>query len=86
MFAAYDVAVIPIIVGLVELLKGVGLPKKWCPVASVVLGIVGGVVYLCPSDVKMGIISGLVIGLSASGLYSSGKNMVNKNEEDGLNG
>lgn len=86
MFAAYDIALIPIIVGLVELLKGIGLPKKWCPVASVILGIAGGIVYLCPNDLKMGIISGLVIGLSASGLYSSGKHMVIKNGEDDLNG
>lgn len=36
---------IPVIVGLVDALKGYGLPKKWWPVVSVLLGIAGGVVY-----------------------------------------
>lgn len=84
MLAAYDVALIPLIVALIELLKGAGLPKKWLPIVSIILGIAGGVVYICPHDLKGGIIIGLMLGLSASGLYSGSKHMIEKsNNEEG---
>jgi len=82
MLAAYDVALIPLIIALVELMKGVGLPKKWDPIASLILGIAGGVVYICPHDMKGGIIVGIMLGLSASGLYSGGKHMFKRSKED----
>ena len=43
MIEVYDVALIPLIVGLVELLKGFGLPKKWLPIVSILFGITAGV-------------------------------------------
>ena len=42
MFQVYDVALIPIIIGLVEILKGIGLPKKLMPFISVILGLAAG--------------------------------------------
>lgn len=83
MLAAYDIALIPLIVALIELLKGAGLPKRWLPIVSVVLGIAGGIIYICPDDFKGGIIIGLMLGLSASGLYSGSKHMIEKNDEKG---
>lgn len=72
----YQVAIVPLIVGVVELLKGLGLPNKFsAPVASL-LGIFAGVFYLYPMDIPKGIIVGLSLGLSASGLYSGTKNTV----------
>ncbi|PID23256.1 hypothetical protein CSV61_02075 [Sporosarcina sp. P3] len=68
-----DMVLIPVIVGLVDALKGYGLPKKWWPVVSVLLGVGGGVVYVYPGDWVSGVLSGLVMGLSAGGLYSGGK-------------
>lgn len=81
MFEVYDVALIPLILALVELLKGLGLQKKFLPVASVLFGLAAGIFYVYPGDVKGGIIVGLMLGLSASGLYSSGKNMLEKSDE-----
>jgi len=81
MIEIYDVAAIALIVGLVEVLKGFGLTKKWQPVVSILFGLAAGVFYVYPADLKGGIIIGLMLGLSASGLYSSGKNMLEKGDE-----
>lgn len=75
-----DVLLIAVIVGLVELLKKLNLPHKLLPVASLVFGLIGGVFYLFPHDLKAGILTGIIIGLSASGLYSGVKNTVENNE------
>jgi len=72
----YDVAIIPLILGIVELLKQVGLPSKFAALVSVILGIVIGVVYASPEDIKKGILVGLALGLAASGLYSGTKSTV----------
>ena len=76
-----EAIIIAIIVGLVELLKQAGLPKKASPLVALAFGIAGGVIYLFPGDVKAGIFMGLVMGLSASGLYSGGKAILEHKEE-----
>lgn len=78
MFEVYNVALIPLIIGLVEIMRGLGLAKKWLPIASLLFGVAAGVFYIYPSDLKAGIIVGLMLGLSASGLYSGSKNIVKK--------
>ena len=70
----YDIAIVPLIVGLVELVKKLGLPNKFCPIVGVVLGIVIGIVYISPADITKGILVGASLGLSAVGLYSGTKN------------
>lgn len=70
----YDIAIVPLIVGLVELVKKLGLPSKFCPVVSVILGIIIGLVYISPDDVAKGVLVGASLGLSAVGLYSGTKN------------
>ena len=86
-----EAIIIAIIVGLVELLKQAGLPKKASPLVALAFGIAGGVIYLFPGDVKAGIFMGLVMGLSASGLYSGGKAIleqgkkaIDNEDEDGV--
>jgi hypothetical protein len=54
----FGIAIIPLIVGLVQMVKGLGLDARYAPVASVALGVGGG------------ILTGIAFGLSASGLYS----------------
>lgn len=81
MFQVYDVALIPLIIGLVQLLKTLGLRKKYLPLASLVLGLAGGLFLVYPDDTKGGIVVGLMLGLSASGLYSSTKNTLEKDED-----
>jgi L-cystine uptake protein TcyP (sodium:dicarboxylate symporter family) len=72
----YNVAIIPLIVGVVELLKQVGLPTKFSAVVAAALGIIIGIVYVAPDDILRGVLVGLSLGLAASGLYSGVKNTV----------
>lgn len=66
------VAIPPIIVGLVELLKRIGVPDKFLPLADLIIGIGIGIVYL-PGDLKMSVLYGVMAGLSAGGLYDLAK-------------
>lgn len=72
----YDVAIIPLIVGVVELLKQLGLPTKFAGVVAAILGIVIGIVYVAPANIAEGLLVGLSLGLAAAGLYSGVKNTV----------
>lgn len=66
----YDIALIPLISGLVEVFKQVGIPKKYSLLLSIVIGILLSIVYTDSIDLKKGILMGVMLGLSASGLYS----------------
>ncbi|MEV2354108.1 transposase [Paenibacillus larvae] len=74
-----DVIIVAVIVGLVEMAKGIGLPVRLAPVLSVILGIVAGVVYF-PGDLKTSVIFGIISGLPSCGLYSTGKSAVKKEQ------
>jgi hypothetical protein len=71
-----DVIIIPIIIALSQLLKGIGFNAKFIPIVNLILGLIAGITYLYPGDIKAGILYGLMMGLSASGLYSGTKNVV----------
>lgn len=73
-FVAYDIAVVPVIIALIELVKRAGVPKRVLPVLSVALGIVAGFVYIAPGQADEAVLVGVVMGLSAVGLYSGAKN------------
>lgn len=77
----YGVALIPAILGLVELAKKAGLPDKWSPVFAVVLGLGAGLTLLFPGDLGQGVVVGLALGLSATGLYSGAKNVKEELQE-----
>jgi len=62
-----------LIMGIAELLKGLGFNPKFIPVVNLILGLVAGI-GLNTDDVIKGIFVGLAVGLSASGLYSGIKN------------
>lgn len=74
--SVYDVALVPVILGVVELFKQAGLPAKYAAVVSAVLGVVVGIVYVAPDRLQEGILVGLNLGLAASGLYSGTKNTI----------
>jgi L-cystine uptake protein TcyP (sodium:dicarboxylate symporter family) len=80
-FELYDVVIIPLIVGIVEMFKRAGVSKKLLPFIAVILGIAIGVVYVTDFDWKQGVLVGAMLGLSASGLYSSSKNTFEKSDE-----
>ncbi|MDQ0175968.1 hypothetical protein [Bacillus chungangensis] len=80
MFEIYDVAIIPLILALVELFKIGGLKPKYSPFVAVVFGLLIGIFYL-DAELKEGIIVGLMLGLSATGLYSGSKNLIGKEQQ-----
>ncbi|KXH81804.1 hypothetical protein [Sporosarcina sp. HYO08] len=78
MFELYDVLIIPLILGIVEMFKRAGINAKWLPFISLALGIAIGIVYVANGDWKQGLLVGAMLGLSASGLYSGTKNTLEK--------
>lgn len=77
--------VVPVIISLIELLKGLGLPAKFSALASVIIGALIGIFYLEPKDIKIGLFKGVIYGLTASGLYSGTKNTVQQLRSAGNN-
>lgn len=69
----------PILVGLVELAKqAFGLPPRFAPVLSVVLGLAAAfgavaAIPVPPEHPTITVLIGLALGLGAAGLYSSAK-------------
>lgn len=70
----YDVSLVFVLMGVLEIIKRLGLEAKWIPVAGLILGGGMGVVYVAPGDMAQGILVGVVLALSATGLYSGAKN------------
>lgn len=76
------VAIIPLLIGLLEVLKRLGVNAKYIPIISVTLGIVIGIFLFADGEIAAGIIQGIYIGLSAVGLYSGTKNTVEGIDRD----
>lgn len=72
------IAIIPLLIGLLEVFKKIGLSEKYVPIFSVVLGIGTGIALFADGDLATGIVQGIYIGLSAVGLYSGTKNTLEK--------
>ncbi|CAM3936487.1 holin [Bacillus paramycoides] len=64
--------IIAVVVSLSQVVKMLGLQTKYIPLLNLALGILLGVLFL-PFDIKMNVFQGLIIGLSASGLYDHSK-------------
>lgn len=73
---ATQVVLVPVVIGVVEGLKRTGLPSRFAFGVSVLLGI-GGAFIFPANNIGLTILAGVIIGLSASGLYSGGKSLVN---------
>ncbi len=80
MYEFYSLVIIPMIIGIVEVLKRAGLPIKYSPLASLVLGLLFGLFFI--ESFKEGLIVGLMVGLSATGLYSGSKNLMKMNNNN----
>lgn len=64
-----SLALIPVVIGLVSVVK-MYLSSKWAPLASLLLG-VGSAFFVPAATVGLTVLQGVLIGLAASGLYSS---------------
>lgn len=63
-----EVAIVSIIGGVVEVIKRVGLPSRFCGLLAIILGVIISVGYNKSFDFSP-IILGVMYGLSASGAY-----------------
>lgn len=85
-----EAILIAVIVGISQLAKELGVKDKFIPILAILLGIIGGTLYLYTGDIKSGVMSGIIMGLSSVGLYSGGKNIIEltlntKNNENNNN-
>jgi hypothetical protein len=71
-FEINGIFIIPLLNGLAELLKKLGLDVKYIPLFNVIIGLALGIVFNW-GNVFYGIIAGITIGLTASGLYDAVK-------------
>ncbi|SHI70517.1 hypothetical protein [Lutispora thermophila] len=71
-----EAIIIPVIIAITEVLKSLGLPRKFSALVSLIMGVIAGVFYLDHPELKMRIFQGIIYGLSAAGLYSGTKNTV----------
>lgn len=70
------IAIIPLLMGILEVFKKLGVSEKYVPVMSLILGIGIGIALFAAGDMKTGVVQGIYIGLSAVGLYSGTKNTI----------
>lgn len=68
---------VPIIIAIIEMLKRIGVPVKFAPIIAIILGIGGNFLFKFSGyGWNELVISGLVAGLAAGGLYDLGKEPV----------
>ena len=70
-FSQLAVGAVPITLGLVAIVKLAGLPSRFAPLASILIGV--GLVALTGVTWQAGIVQGIIVGLAASGLWSGSK-------------
>lgn len=72
---------IALIVGLAEMVKGLGIEKRWIPLVDLALGIISGIFvyhFYFGNDIIASLVLGVALGLSACGLFSGIKNVIGK--------
>ncbi len=69
----YGIGLVALIMGLSEVAKRSGFNSKFLPVFNIILGL--GAAALTTTDIKQIIVTGIYMGLAASGLYSGAKNV-----------
>ncbi len=72
--SAVSLALVPVVLGLTSLVKNF-LDSKWSPIVSLVLGV--GAAFIVPEvSIQLTVLQGILVGLTASGLYSGIKAVV----------
>lgn len=78
----FDILIVPLIVGILEVVKKFDIDKKFIPIASILIGVVFSFLKngFSTDTILVGntILVGIGYGLSACGLYSGTKNAIEK--------
>lgn len=68
-----DLALVPVVIGVVAAIRQTGfVADRFAPLASIAVGMVASLLFPA-STIGLTVLAGIVIGLSASGLYSGTK-------------
>lgn len=70
----FETTVIPAMIFIIWVIVEVGLPKKFAPVMSLVLGITAGLLFIGVSP--EGVVAGVLLGAAAVGFHSGTKNVI----------
>ena len=65
-----QLALIPVLIGLNEVWKILGIANRWIPVASIIIGIAISSIVPGVESLFQIIVGGIIVGLSAVGLFS----------------
>lgn len=71
--------IIAVVMAVTQLIKGLDFPSKYLPLISLLLGLAAGIFFM-DGLLKEQIMYGLMIGLSASGLFDQSKIVTKKGE------
>lgn len=73
-----NLSIVPIVVGLLEVLKkAIKVDNRFLPAISLLVGIAINLSVIGGVSVQS-VLGGIILGLSASGLYDAGRSVVNK--------
>lgn len=67
-FELFEVAILPIIIGIAQVLKNIGLDTKYIPIVNILLSTILGIILNLDNILK-GVVFGLALGLTAGGTY-----------------
>lgn len=68
-------ALVPVVLGLTQIVKSFVKDSRWYPVISIVLGVV--LAFVAPAaTIALTLLQGVLIGLAASGLFSGAKTIL----------
>ncbi|MGG3561642.1 holin [Neobacillus rhizosphaerae] len=70
--------IIAVLVGLGQVAKQLGLSNKYIPLMNLIFGVGAGLTMIGNGDIPTKVITGMMIGLSASGLYDQTKLLTKK--------
>ncbi|CAH2214146.1 hypothetical protein [Tepidibacter aestuarii] len=73
--------IIPLIVSITQVIKTAGVPKKFAPLISLVIGMVLCIFYESNVDIKQRVLDGIIAGLIASGSFSAFKSVAKSNKK-----
>lgn len=70
----FGILAVPLIVGLVEAAKAMGLPARWAALLALALGVLLSMAATDAANPLVGaVVRGLALGLAASGLYAGAR-------------
>lgn len=75
-FSPWIVGTIPVVVGLVQVVKLLGVPSKFAPAFSLLFGVLA--LSLTGIPWQAVVVQGVIAGLAASGLWSGGKSTLSE--------